>query len=122
LEGLMARTYQNLVDEAREILQDTDAEAYRWTTDTLRNKLNRGLQELGRLRPDAFYATFAVDDIVVPEVEDADLTDSFPLSMQFYPPLVYWVTGSAELIEDEFTNDARAGILLAQFKQMILSL
>jgi hypothetical protein len=118
----MAKTYQNIIDEAREILQDTDSEGYRWTTNTLRNKLNRGLQELARLRPDAFYDSFATDDIVVPELEDGDLASDLDTPMQFYAPLVYWVTGSAELVEDEFTNDGRAAILLGQFKTMLIGL
>jgi hypothetical protein len=118
----MAKTYQNIIDEARVILQDTDADGYRLDEDGILAKLNRGLQELGRIRPDAFYDQFATDDIVVPELEVADLGDNFPLPMQFYSPLVYWVAGSAELIEDEFTVDARAGILLAQFKQMVIGL
>lgn len=118
----MARTYQNLIDEAREILQDTDSEGYRVTTDTLRNKLNRGLQELARLRPEAFYDTFATDDIVVPEITSGTLSTDFGAPMMFYPALVYWVAGSAELIEDEFTNDGRAMTLLTNFKQMVIGL
>lgn len=118
----MARTYQNLIDEARELLQDTDEEGYRWSTDMLRNQLNRGLQELGRLRPDAFYSTFVTDDIVIPEVGDGDLSTNFPIPMQFYNPLVAWVVGYAELIEDEFATDGRAIALVTQFKQSVVSL
>lgn len=137
----MAKTFQNLIDEAREILQDTDSGGYRYETTTLTNKLNRGLQELARLRPDAFYAYFMRDDILVPEVvaidsdPDSDpdtldaaedgqvaLSDNFGLPMQFYNPLVFWVAGSAELIDDEFTNDGRAMTLLTNFKATVLGL
>lgn len=118
----MARTYQNVIDEARVILQDTDDEGYRYTTDVLRDVMNRGLQELGRLRPDAFYTTFATDDIVIPEIADAGLGANFAPPMQFYAAIVYWVAGSAELVDDEFTNDNRAGILLARFTQMVVGL
>ena len=131
----MAKTFQNLLDEAREILQDTDSDGYRYPTTTLTNKLNRGLHELARIRPDAFWNYFLRDDLIVPEVVPVDsdpdddeealdavedgqvaLTDTFQLPMQFWNPLVFWVAGSAELIDDEFTNDGRAITLLQQFK------
>lgn len=136
----MAKTWSNLLEEVRVILQDTDS-PYRWSDAVLLAKLNRGLQELARLRPDAFWDRFHIDDIVVPQVSatdpdpitdpdefDADeaavvaTSDDFDLPMQFYTPLVYWVAGSAELIEDEFANDGRAATLLTQFKAMVVTL
>ena len=136
----MAKTFNNLIHEARELLQDTDSAGYRYPTETLRNKLNRGLQELARIRPDAFWAYFLRDDLIVIEVvatdpdpdSDEDVLDAiedqhvlgtaeFNLPMQFYGPLVFWVTGSAELIDDEFVSDGRAITLLQQFKAMCTS-
>ncbi len=116
------KTYQTLISEARELLQDTNADAYRWEDSTYINLLNRGLQELARLRPDAFWDTFATENIVVPEVTDATLGTQFPLDGIFYPPLVHYVTGAAELTDDEFTTDGRAGTLLSAFKQAVVSL
>lgn len=139
----MAKTWQNVVDEARVILQDVDS-PHRYTDVALLAKLNRGLQELGRLRPDAFWELFDGEDIIVPEVvtvdpdpeeqdgdeDEADpiedgqiaLSASFNIPMMFYSPLVYFLTGSAELVDDEFTEDGRAMMLLSQFKQMVVSL
>lgn len=139
----MAKTWQNVVDEARVILQDVDS-PHRYTDTALLAKLNRGLQELGRLRPDAFWELFDGEDIIVPEVvtvdpdpeeqdgdeDEADpiedgqiaLSASFNIPMMFYSPLVYFLTGSAELVDDEFTEDGRAMMLLSQFKQMVVSL
>ncbi len=118
----MAKTYQTAIDEAREILQDTDDAGYRYSNTILLNILNRALQELGRIRPDAFWTTFSVDDIVIPEVTTPDLGTTFPLPMQFYLPVVSFVVAWAEVLDDEFTADGRAGMLLAQFKQQVLSL
>lgn len=137
----MAKTYQNLIDEARELLQDTDSEGYRYADSTLLNKLNRGMQELGRLRPDAFWDRFDGLGVLVPEVvvtdaepdtdpddidEDEDaqvaLSDVVDFEMQFYGSLVYFVAASAEIIDDEFTTDGRASMLMAQFKQQVVSL
>lgn len=117
----MAKTYQSLLSEAREILQDT-VDPYRYEDSTLLNILNRGLQELGRIRPDAFWTTFSSDDIVIPEVATADLTTTFPLPMQFFSPLTSFIVAWAEVLDDEFTTDGRAGMLLAQFKAQVLTL
>lgn len=136
----MAKSWQSVIDEARVILQDTDS-PFRFSNTVLLAKLNRGLQELARLRPDAFWELFQGDDITVPEVvtidsdpdDDTDefdidedsqiaLTADFNLHMMFHGPLVYWVSASAELVEDEFTNDGRVMMLMNQFKTMVVSL
>lgn len=120
----MPKTYQNVLDEARVLLQDTDSESYRLTDAQLIPMFNRALQELNRIRPDAFFDVFLDDDVdtTVPEVTDANLATVFPLPMMFYHPVVYFVVGSAELIEDEFATDGRAVTLLAGFRQSILAL
>jgi len=136
----MAKTWQNVIDEARVILQDTES-PFRLPTTALTAKLNRGLQELRRLRPDAFWDMFDRDDVTAPEIVALDLdTDDEPdefdpdedgqvglsadfnLDLMFYAPLVYWVVSSAELVDDEFTTDGRAAMLMQQFKQMVVSL
>lgn len=139
----MAKTYQDAITEARALLQDTDSSSYRYTDVILLAKLNRALQEIGRVRPDAYFDRFddttsapLVPEVVVvdadeddnPDEIDADedsqvaLTDNFELEMQFYTPVVYFIVGSAEILDDEFTEDGRAGMLLTQFKQMLLGL
>jgi hypothetical protein len=136
----MAKTWQNVIDEARVILQDVDAPP-RHSDEVLLAILNRGLQELARLRPDAFWEFFHSDTVIVPEIvvvdpdpddnpDDFDpdedgqlaLTANFALEMMFYTPLVYWVASSAELVDDEFTNDGRVVLLQNQFKSMVVSL
>jgi len=117
----MAKTYQTAIDEAREILQDTDT-PYRYDDSILLNILNRALQEVGRIRPDAFWSTFLTDDIVVPEVTTLDLSTTFPIPMQFYLPVVSFIVAWAEVLDDEFTTDGRAGMLMQQFKTQVLSI
>ena len=51
-----------------------------------------------------------------------DWTDVFGLEMMFYSPLVGYVTGVAEITDDEYTTDSRAALLLAQFRNGILGL
>lgn len=117
----MAKTYATLLTEAREVLQDTQ-EPYRYSDDLLINKLNRGLQAMARIRPDAFWDTFTETDIVVPEVTLVTIDTTFPLQMQFYNPLVYYVVAWAEVVDDEFTNDGRAATLIASFKAELIGL
>ena len=61
----MAKTYENLLTESRELLQDTDLDVRRYTDATLLNILNRGLQDIGRSRPDAFYDLFVTNSLNV---------------------------------------------------------
>lgn len=127
----MAKTYEDIVLEARELLQDT-AGTVRYTDATLVNHLNRGIQELARIRPDAFYDLFDANSLNVPTVietgtPDTTLnevlwTDNIPLDLMFFTPLVAYVTGSAEVSDDEFTVDNRAGLLLTQFRNTVLGM
>jgi len=126
---VVAKTYQTLVTEARELLQDTDTDIERYTDFTLLNVLNRGLQDLGKLRPDAFYATFLNNSLNVPEIVltgavagQINWTDAFSIEMQFYSPLVTYVTAVAEIVDDEYTVDGRAGLLLNQFRLSTIGL
>lgn len=118
----MAKTWRNLIDEAREILQDTDSDGYRLQDSSYINSLNRGLQAMATIRPDAFWDTFATDNIVVPEVTSGALATTFPLDMIFYPPLVHYVVGAVELLDDEFSTEGRAVALLAAFRQSLVSI
>ena len=125
-------TYQNLLAEAREILQDvdTDPTLQRYSDATLLNILNRGLQELYRLRPDAFYDFWdpATSDFDVPLIVNVATpggtlwTSTFGLPMMFYDPLCNWIIGTTEAIDDEFSDDSRSTAFRTFFKQQVTSL
>ena len=125
----MAKTYQNLITESRELLQDTDTDVERYTDATMRNILNRGLQDLGRMRPDAFYDTYGTNSLNIPEVVESgagagqvNWTDVVGIEMQFYAPLVGYVTGVAEITDDEYSVDGRAALLLNMFRTNVIGL
>ena len=118
----MAKTYQNVIDEARTLTQDTDADGYRNTTATYIDQLNRALQELARLRPDAFYDQFATDDVVIPEITDGTLSTDFLPPMMFYAAVIAYIVGMIEIIDDEFSVDGRAMAMLGSFKQSVVGL
>jgi hypothetical protein len=131
-------TYQDLLAEAREILQDTDTDPtlQRYPDQTLLNILNRGLQELYRIRPDAFYdewdyteSDFDVPALYIPTVPPTtppeggtSWTATFGIPMMFYDPLVNWIIGTTEAIDDEFSDDSRSTAFRAFFKSQVSSL
>jgi len=124
-------TYQYLLSEARVIVQDTntDPTLQRYQDQTLVDIFNRGLYELYRLRPDAFYdlwddttLDFDVPQIIIDSTEPP-ITNSwlnpFALPIQFYNPMVNWVIAMLESVDDEFTEDSRSTQFLQQFKMMV---
>jgi hypothetical protein len=137
------RTWQNLLAEAREILQDvnTDPTLQRYSDQTLVDILNRGLQEAYRLRPDIFYdffdittSDFDVPFIMIPTVPPpvpplplvpppaVPWTITFSLPMWAYDPLVNWIIGTTEAIDDEFSDDSRSTAFRNFFKAQLTSL
>lgn len=125
----MAKTYQNLVTEARVLLQDTDTTVRRYSDTKLIDILNRGLQDLARIRPDSMYDLYVSNDLTVPELVESSpggdqtlWTVDFGLEMQFYSPLVSYLVGVAEIVDDEYTEDGRAAFLLGQFRQSVIGL
>lgn len=124
----MAKTYQNLITEAREFTQDA-LEPFRNENSFYLNHLNRALQELGRMRPDAFYDLFDANQLNVPEIVDENEVDPqvlwtapFQLEGQFYTPILAYIIGSSEVQDDEFTDEGRAAMLLQQFRNTVLGL
>lgn len=127
-------TYQQLLAQARVIVQDTftDPTLQRYPDQTLVDIFNRGLQELYRIRPDAFYDLWSdsAEDFVVPVINTStaivDPVNSwalpFALPMMFFNPMVNWVIGLLEAVDDEFTEDSRSTQFIAQFKQAVVGL
>lgn len=118
----MAKTYENLVFESREMLQDTDADDPRYADSTLLNILNRGLQDLGRIRPDIAYTLFTANSLNIPEIVESgagagqvNWDDPFGLEMQFYPTMLSYLVGVAEITDDEYTEDGRAALFMQAF-------
>jgi hypothetical protein len=119
----MAKTYQTLVTEARELLQDTDTDQKRYTDATLLNILNRGLHDLSRIRPDLTYTAYSANSLEVPEIVESApgagqvaWTDTWPWEMWFYNRMVEYVVALAEVTDDEYTVDGRAALMLQQFR------
>lgn len=125
----MAKTYQDVVTEARVLLQDTDSTSYRNSNANLLAIYNRALQALARVRPDACYDLYSANSLNVPELVESSpgsgqtaWTDNFGLEMQFFNPLVSYIVGVAEIIDDEYSEDGRAALMLQSFKMEVIGL
>lgn len=125
----MAKSYQDVVTESRVLLQDTDSADYRYSDTDLLAIYNRALQALARVRPDACYDLYSANSLNVPElVEESPggdqtiWTADFGLEMQFFNPLISYVVGIAELVDDEYTEDGRAAMLLQAFKTEVIGI
>lgn len=125
----MAKTYQDVVTEARVLLQDTDTTDPRYSDATLLDIYNRGLQALGRVRPDAFYDLYSSNSLNIPELVTSgagagqtNWTDTFGLELQFFTPLVTYIVGVAEITDDEYSEDGRAAMMIQAFKNELIGL
>jgi len=106
--------------EARRLLQDEYAPAYRYPDRDLVEALNIGLLEARRLRPDLFLPLFDV-----PFVDTAgtiDTSTTVTLDPMYRSSLVYYVVGRAQLRDDEPTVDQRAGALMQKFLAQMLTI
>jgi len=109
---MATKTAADVISDARAILQDTDSQLYRYSTEDLVQYLNTALLEAKKLRPDLFLDYIGLD---VPNFTTSNLDGDFPIDEMYYSPCVFYVVGFAELRDDEFTVDARAATLMNQF-------
>lgn len=117
----MTKKIADIVTESRSILNDLDT-PYRYTDDALIDIVNRAFQEVYRVRPDVYFDTFDDTNVVVPEYTTATAaTSDFPIDYMFFGPIVNYTVATAELLDDEFTADSRAALLLARFSQQLIS-
>lgn len=127
--GPVLFTYETLIQEAREKLGDTTEGCYRFSDSMLVSILNRGLNELNRIRPDAWYNYYGQYTDGVPEITDAFITvgeqvnweADFQPDKRFYPALVYYVTGVANIVEDDRIQSGTVQRFLEQFRTLVLN-
>lgn len=110
----MARTVQQVYDRAREILQD-EAGA-RYTDPQLQMHLLDALLTVRSVRPDLFingYETPLPDSLLV--------TDTLPVPDNLFAAISLYVSGAAELRDDEFAVDGRAMTLAGALAKKLIS-
>lgn len=108
----MARTVQAVVDRVREILQD--ANGVRYPEAELRGYIVDAIVEARSVRPDLFVASYQT-----PLPDSLALADPLHLPDQFFTTVCYYVSGRAELRDDEWAVDGRAMTLLKTLTQKL---
>lgn len=110
----MARTVADVLSRVQETLQDLAGVRYPQTQ--LIGYLNDAVLEARSIRPDLFIGVFEVpiEDVVDPAAP-------FPLPDQFFPAVCFYVSGRAELRDDEFAVDGRAMTLLSSFGKKLIA-
>jgi hypothetical protein len=116
---MTARTLDDVVREARYILQDTDTNNYRYPQSRLIDAYNIALAEAWRLRPDLFITQYAAGVPTVSNTVTPLTSVAFPIDEMVFALFCDYVAGRAELADDEFSVDGRAFGLIANFKQAL---
>jgi hypothetical protein len=115
------KTVGDLLADARELLNDTIpiSGTPRFSDESLVIVLNEAIQQMRVKRPDAFL-TFGLRMSPPQYVMPTDENTVFPWEDQFYSPLMYYVVGRAELVEDTFADNGRAITLVNKFTSQLL--
>jgi len=121
-------TYEDLILQARVLLTDRNPACYRYSDEVLVEVLNRGMNELNRIRPDAFYNLYGQFGDGVPEVTltlipgtgEVYWTDDFHPEPKFFPALIYYVVGTTGIMEDANIESQSAAAFLRFFKNLVL--
>lgn len=119
---LLAPSWYSMIFEARVQLQDGMEGCYRYPDSMLLNILNRGLHDLSRMRPDAYFEGFLGNDLNVPEITELNWGDEITVPLVFMPPLILYIVGMAGASEDDYFEDGRAQGHLKMFKTYVLGL
>lgn len=110
-------TVNDILYQARLILQDTAAERYSDTN--LLFALNFAISDMRRIRPDIIALQGTVQDFPFNTTQLAQNV-RVPVDDMYYAPLVAFVAGWAELADDEHVDSTRAGSLLQRFASQLM--
>ena len=104
----MAVTYQYVVDLARIPLNDADKTRYK--DEILLKFANEGVLALVKRRPDLFIGSFSS----LP-TGSSTLADPLEVGDTYAQVVADWVTGRAEMTDDEHANSGRAELYVKLF-------
>ena len=106
----MAKTYQNVIDAARNALNDpATATSQAYTDAELLGYVEEGLFLLERFRPDLFVGLFSSLPTGITASENIHVPDSY------FPALVSYTVGKAESKDDEHILRERAALFFSLF-------
>ena len=104
-------TVADYIARARNLLQD-EVEPYRYEDSELVTRLNEGIQESRRLRPDLWLSTFRGS---LPSYDAALPSTSVAIDPMYRMAFAYYMAGTAQLSDNEDTTDERAMAFLGKF-------
>jgi hypothetical protein len=115
------RTFGGLLAEARGLLNDVVpiSGAPRFTDAELIDIANEAILEIRSKRPDA-WLTWGLRKPIPAYTMPAAASVVLPIEDQFYSPLLFYVVGRAELVEDTFADNGRAITLMGKFNTLLL--
>lgn len=121
-------TYEDLISQVRVLLTDRNSACYRYPDESLVEILNRGMNELNRIRPDAFYTLYGQFGDGVPEITlsvtpgtgEVNWETDFHLDSKFFPALMYYVVGTTGIMEDANIESGSAAAFLRFFTNLVL--
>jgi hypothetical protein len=120
----MARTFGQMIGEARTLLQDklpTSGGVLRYSDDELFECINTFMYEVRTKRPDIFLPIGLRAG--VPEyTAERDMTAEVPLDTSIWSAFVYYIVGRTELREDTFSDDGRATAMMNKAVSQLLTI
>jgi hypothetical protein len=105
-------TVADYIAKARTLLQDV-VEPYRYGDADLVESLNEGILESRRLRPDMWIGM--PRGASLPSYSSTAQSTAVAIDPQFRMAFVYWITGQAQLTDQEDNQDQRALAFIGKF-------
>lgn len=110
-------TVADYIGRCRIQLQDL-IEPYRFSDDDLVDYLNEAMMVARRVRPDLFVGRFRLS---FPDYSAGAMTETVPVDAMYRPPFIHYISGMAQLEDQEDTEDARAVALTTKFSTQLVS-
>lgn len=107
----------DVITQARILLQDVDRGSgqFRYSTDSMVLDVNQCMIDMYRQRPDIFLES----DFVIPTFDVSDMDLELGIEEQYVSAVVFYVCGMVQLRDDEGTQDARSGLFLQRYSQIM---
>lgn len=122
-------TWGELIGQARFLLQDTVADRYRYSDENLLAACHLACLTARQIRPDLFFGRVLDEGVrspcfPPPPYDSKRIPEFFalpaPLPEIYHQPVIFFITGYAEIINEEFSGNERAASLLASFKSQLM--
>ena len=123
----MVKTFGEVIEKAREILNDKYPEAYRWKDPQLLRFAYDGITYLNKIRPESRYSGVELVVLNIPKIEDEinnvelmQLKDApVPLDERWIAVITHFIAGTALGLDDSDTlNASRAATQMALVQTM----